>query len=132
MSEWIGVDLDGTLAEYNRGDLREHGNTYIGPPIPAMVDRVRDWLNRGYEVRIFTARVSEDHPGELKNIRDAISAWCNIHIGQPLMITNIKDYNMIELWDDRAIQVIPNTGVPIYHIVDQSHELYGKMYDERT
>lgn len=132
MTEWIGVDLDGTLAEYHRGDLRMYGNTHIGPPVPAMLARVKNWLERGFEVRIFTARVSEEHPGNLKAIREAIEAWCNIHIGQPLMITNVKDYSMIELWDDRAIQIIPNTGVPVYHIADKTHELYGHLYDERT
>lgn len=57
-SGWIGVDLDGTLAEYSH------------------------WK------------------GET-------------HIGRVLPITNIKDYQMIELWDDRAVQVIPNTGQPV-------------------
>ena len=30
-----------------------------------------------------------------------------------LEITNAKDMDMIELWDDRCVQVIPNTGKPI-------------------
>ena len=132
MTEWIGVDLDGTLAEYHRGDLRTYGNTYIGPPVPEMVARVKSWLERGFEVRIFTARISEEHPGDLQKIRSAIELWLQINIGHKLKITNVKDYNMIELWDDRSIQVIPNTGVPIYHIADKSHELYERLYDERT
>ncbi len=33
------------------------------------------------------------------------------HIGKELEITNVKDFGMIELWDDRAVQVIPNTGI---------------------
>ena len=52
MRGWIGVDLDGTLAEY-------HGwNGSIGKPIAPMVDRVKRWLAEGVEVRIMTARVS--------------------------------------------------------------------------
>jgi hypothetical protein len=30
-----------------------------------------------------------------------------------LPITNVKDYGMYELWDDRAKQVVPNTGVAV-------------------
>jgi hypothetical protein len=30
-----------------------------------------------------------------------------------LEVTNAKDMDMIELWDDRAVQVIPNTGNPV-------------------
>ena len=39
-----------------------------------------------------------------------IKEWCLKHIGQKLEVTNVKDFGMIELWDDRAVQVIPNTG----------------------
>jgi hypothetical protein len=40
----------------------------------------------------------------------AIGDWCEEHIGVRLPITCTKDYGMVELWDDRAVQVIPNTG----------------------
>ena len=110
---WIGVDLDGTLAQYDGWKGAEH----IGEPIPLMVQRVKDWLGAGHEVRIFTARVS--HDGTESRVADAtvarmaIIAWCNTHIGVQLPITNFKDYGMIELWDDRCVQVEENTGVPI-------------------
>ena len=103
MSGWIGVDLDGTLAVY--GEWR--GPEHIGPPIPAMVARVKAWLDEDRDVRIFTARIAFDENGE--NMR-AICAWCREHLGRELIVTNVKDYGMIELWDDRAIQVVPNTG----------------------
>ena len=110
---WIGVDLDGTLAHYESFIGPEH----IGAPIPAMVERVQRWLADGYEVRIFTARVSHDET--MPRIRDAAAAmkairlWCREHIGVELRVTNVKDYAMIELWDDRAVQVSPNTGEPV-------------------
>lgn len=110
---WIGVDLDGTLAHYEDWNGPEH----IGEPIALMVGRVKDWLEAGHEVRIFTARVS--HDGTDQRIEDAtvarlaIIAWCNTHIGVQLPITNVKDYAMIELWDDRCVQVEENTGIPI-------------------
>jgi hypothetical protein len=119
---WIGVDLDGTLAEYHHGDLFRNGNTYIGPPVPVMLERVKRWLADGIEVRIFTARVSEEHPGDLKKIREAIEAWCLEHIDVVLPITNVKDYSMIELWDDRAVQVVPNEGISLREMLDEQFE----------
>jgi hypothetical protein len=103
MSGWIGVDLDGTLAEYHGWK----GPTHIGVPIAAMQQRVKDWLASGKEVRIFTARACV--PEQLGPIK----AWCIEHLGQELAITNVKDFGMVELWDDRAVQVKINTGDPV-------------------
>lgn len=97
---WIGVDLDGTLAEYGGWQ----GPDSIGKPIPLMLGRVKKWLERGEEVRIFTARASL--PAQV----EPVERWCKKHIGVVLPVTCMKDSGMIELWDDRAIQVIPNTG----------------------
>lgn len=104
---WIAVDLDGTLAHYDGWVDIYH----IGKPIAAMVDRVKLWLAAGHDVRIFTARV-----GPQPDVRDmsptiaAIEAWCLEHLGKVLPITATKDLHMIELWDDRCVQLIPNTG----------------------
>jgi hypothetical protein len=115
---WIGVDLDGTLAEYHGWVSEEH----IGPPIPLMLDRVKKWLAEGRDVRIFTARVDGgkaalllgDENGkkfeDVDSIKAIIEKWCLQNIGQILPITNVKDYGMVELWDDRCVQVRPNTG----------------------
>lgn len=103
MGGWIGVDLDGTLAEY--GGWR--GPDHIGAPIAVMVARVKQWLSEGRTVQIFTARVCLD---EGNVARTAIEEWCERHIGEILPVTCTKDYGMIELWDDRAVQVEINTG----------------------
>jgi hypothetical protein len=103
---WIGVDLDGTLAHYEQW-VHEH---HIGAPIPTMVERVKRWIVEGHEVRIFTARVAVFGQRELNAIRRTIETWCETHIGHKLPVTNVKDYAMIELWDDRAVQVVANTG----------------------
>ena len=97
---WIGVDLDGTLAEYDGWKGADH----IGRPVKKMLERVLDWKNAGKDVRIFTARASV--PEQIPPIDE----WCRKHIGQTLPVTNIKDFAMIELWDDRCVQVVPNTG----------------------
>ena len=111
MKEWIGVDLDGTLAKYDKF----RGIHHIGEPIPEMKDRVMRWIEQGHLVKIFTARVSD--PEAINPIID----WLIKHeIGytdkgylQPLEITNVKDFGMSELWDDRAVGVEPNTGRPL-------------------
>ena len=41
---------------------------------------------------------------------EAIRDWCRRHIGQVLTITCVKDFAMVELYDDRCVQVRPNTG----------------------
>jgi hypothetical protein len=103
---WIGVDLDGTVAEYH--GWVEDGK--IGKPVPKMLARVKRWLKEGKHVKIVTARVAADHDG---SERRKIQAWCQEHLGRALEITNKKDYGMIELWDDRAVEVRTNTGEPV-------------------
>lgn len=103
---WIGVDLDGTLVELQTGEFQPE---VVGKPVPRMVDRVKRWLAEGKDVRIFTARVNECSP-DWRNQEMLIRSWCMKNIGQALIVTCQKDYMMIELWDDRAIQVVPNEG----------------------
>ncbi|MEM7376056.1 MAG: hypothetical protein AAF460_01000 [Pseudomonadota bacterium] len=100
MTGWIGVDLDGTLAQFDRW----RGPDSIGLPIPAMVKRVEAWVAEGREVRLFTARASDPR------LIPPIKRWLKLHGLPDLKITNVKDFQMIELWDDRAVQVIHNTG----------------------
>lgn len=112
---WIGVDFDGTLAHYDSWQ-----GTKLGAPVKTMVDRVQRWLKEGNEVRIMTARVSSrnqvmrlengEDMWESEAHRTAIENWCQEHLGQKLKVTAEKDFQMIELWDDRAITVGKNTG----------------------
>lgn len=124
MSEgWIGVDLDGTLAHYDGW----RGADHIGDPVQAILDMVFRQRLLGIEVRIFTARVyplsfvradddmslfvgANDRESEAGRAALHIHEWCDKHLGYRLPITCKKDYGMVELWDDRAIQVESNTG----------------------
>lgn len=106
---WIGVDLDGTLAQYVSGDIKRYGVYHIGSPIPEMVARVQKWLLEGRDVRIFTARIAHGDPTVTQAIRD----WCEKYIGRRLEVTNVKDFHMDQLWDDRCIQVVQNTGARV-------------------
>lgn len=102
MKAWIGVDLDGTLAHYGQWQGMDH----IGPPIPAMLERVKRWVADGYVVKIFTARVSEPEAATF------VRAWLTTHGLGALEVTNVKDFGMTELWDDRCVRVMKNTGEP--------------------
>jgi len=99
---WIGVALDGTLAH----DTGWHGPNQIGPPIPEMLERVRNWLLEGRKVKIFTARATI--PQQIPPIRE----WLRQQGLPELEVTNVKDFEMIECWDDRAVEVVTNTGRP--------------------
>lgn len=97
---WIGVDLDGTLAQYN-GDV-----STIGPPVDMMMQRVQRWLRSGQRIKIFTARAADKK--QVKMIQD----WCEANGLPRLEVTDRKDYQMIANWDDRAVEVETNTGRP--------------------
>jgi hypothetical protein len=102
-SPWIGVDLDGTLAR----DLGSARWDEIGSPIEPMLIRVKRWIAEGHTVKIFTARASS--PRQVV----AIKKWL-ADCGLPdLEVTNVKDQRMIELWDDRCVQVTTNQGEPL-------------------
>lgn len=119
---WIGVDLDGTLAFYAHDDWQ--GPTHIGEPIPSMVERIKNWLAEGYEVRVFTARVASTSD-KRKAAQKAIGDWTEKHLGVRLKATAEKDYSMIELWDDRCVQVIENTGMPLQSRIEASDRKCG-------
>lgn len=99
MGKWIGVDLDGVLAKYH-GSM---GNA-IGEPIKPMVAKVKEWLEAGREVRIFTARASS--PGQLV----AVKRWLRENGLEDVPVTNIKDFDMVALYDDKAMRVQRNIG----------------------
>ena len=102
--QWIGVDLDGTLAEA----VPWQGFEHIGKPVPNMMKRLKIWIEMGYRVKIVTAR-AQDREQAIPPIRK----WLQKQGLPDLEITNAKDMDMIELWDDRCVQVIPNTGNPV-------------------
>ena len=97
-NRWIGVDLDGTLAQSTQD------KSAIGAPVPSMIARVKRWLAKGYRVKILTARAN-DQASILP-----IQSWLQLHLGQILEITSNKDAGMIALFDDRAVRVVKDVG----------------------
>lgn len=100
---WIGVDLDGTLSRVDPAMPPQH----IGPAVPLMLKRVRYWIKTGRTVKIFTARADDPQNVQL------VHQWCVRHGLPRLEVTNRKDHRMIALWDDRAVGVVRNAGVPL-------------------
>lgn len=98
--EWIGIDLDGTLAYYDEW----RGVEYIGEPIKPMLNFVNNLLDDGKKVKIFTARATDSK--SIPYIRE----WLNKNNLPELEITNVKDLGMIMLYDDRCRQVVCNSG----------------------
>jgi hypothetical protein len=85
----IAVDCDGTLAQWNDNDPNyEPGK--IGEPITAMVERVKQWLDEGVEVVIFTARVHPNSGEDAEVARKAIQAWTLEVFGRELEVTCMK------------------------------------------
>lgn len=99
---WIGVDLDGTLAVYH--GWKDDGG--VGEIIMPMKYRVLRWLAQGREVRIFTARTGPEQVA-------IVQRWLELNGLPRLAVTNVKDLAMVELWDDRAVQVEFNKGMPV-------------------
>ncbi len=105
---WIGFDLDGTLAHYDHW----RGASHIGEPIPFVVEKLKQ-LSKKFKIKIFTARVGSVYPDQIDECRTAITEWCKKHIELELPITSEKDQHMIACYDDRAKQVLSNTGICI-------------------
>jgi hypothetical protein len=70
-----------------------------------MVERVKGWIAEGKKVKIFSARVTQGQEA----IR-YILEWLTANGLPELEVTNVKDFDMVELWDDRCVGVVTNTG----------------------
>lgn len=122
----IAVDFDATLAHYETFT----GAGDVGQPIPEMVRKVKAELAKGTSVVIFTARVN---PGEAdaKGSEEsttaylAIAEWSKKVFGKVLPITHEKSRHFEEIWDDRARQVIPNTGVFATELMEATSKAKG-------
>lgn len=100
MAGWVGVDFDGTLSRLSDGQ-----------PVPSMVRRVRALRAQGVDVRICTARVNPQYGNAHVSFHAGhVRRWCREHVGEELPVVAAKDYDMVLLYDDRAIAVRTDTG----------------------
>jgi len=106
------VDLDKTLAYHHSG----MGIRVIGKPITSMLKQVKDWIASGDKVVIFTARAG------YKGARPAIRKWLRRYGLGDLEVTNIKRPEFDDFYDDKAVAVTPNKGVPEKSWEDEARE----------
>lgn len=105
--EWIGFDLDGTLAKYDGWKGIEH----IGEPVDTMVIIAKMLHRIGKKIKVLTARVAPRDDGEGGDkAKRYVEAWCKKNLGFVPEITHEKDASMAALFDDRAVAVEQNTG----------------------
>ena len=152
---WYGFDLDGTLAVYDKWQGIDH----IGEPVKPMVDLIKKMHDEGKVVKILTARVAPIDDGEVftgeqfikvkkvlgedsehkyvcmvkKYAHEFIGDWCEKNLGFVPEITHEKDHLMIELYDDRVKQVLPNEGTLIEDIAvsqHNSHVFYKSLVND--
>lgn len=109
----IAVDFDGTLFT----TFRPYDPRRIGKPIWKMINYVKKLIDDGNKVVILTARMnSQEHtPAQLAFTRKLIRGACKKYLGKALPVTSEKHSRMKVILDDRAQQVVMNTG----HIVEQ-------------
>ena len=121
---WIGFDLDGTVAE-KVGAWK--GIEHIGKPIKGMVEKAKKIHAGGKVVKVFTARVADKDDAE--EAKKYIRAWCKEHLGFVPEITHEKDALAYRIYDDRAFQVIPNTGVTVQSVFFDAMKIISKLTD---
>lgn len=137
---WYGFDLDGTLAVYDKWEGIDH----IGEPVKHMVDLIKRMHEEGKVVKILTARIAPhkledgtvgesyitvpDGEGGVTRTyaRQFINDWCHFNLGFIPEIVYQKDHLMLELYDDRVKQVVPNKGL----LVEDLYRECGKMLKE--
>ena len=115
---YVAFDLDGTLVTYDE----YRGPDHIGKPILPTIGRVKQLLAKGTHVKIMTARVASDNPIAARS-REIVANWCELYIGRVLPVTAEKGYTMVEQWDDRAVQVIPNSGIPMKDLLQRALQI---------
>lgn len=127
---WVGIDLDGTLAEYHGFK----GVYHIGRPVQPMIERVKRWVDVGYRVqtedgmrgrgegeiitvrkfKIFTARMTQGDGETNRRVCAAIQDWLECYGLPRLEVTCRKDLACLEIWDDRAVRIACNEGYRCY------------------
>lgn len=100
MEDEYAIDLDGTLAHYDK----YRGDHHIGEPVPSMIAFAKSLIAEGKRVVIFTARADNNNSIAL------VKEWCvNNGLGN-LEVTNIKRKSFRMFYDDRAVAVRKNLG----------------------
>lgn len=107
---WWGFDIDKTIA-VDEGGTR---GGVIGAPIKSLIRRMKYYIRTGRKVNIVTARVHPSEPDAAMQhavVRQFLGENFTPMEALLIDIRCDKDRSMIELFDDRVAQVIPNKGI---------------------
>ena len=151
---WYGFDLDGTLAKYDGWKGIEHIGEPVklmvdlikrmhaeGKVVKILTARVAPRANvetrpnpylTDLDVRV---SVGHDNAKTYRDIygspnwtaREFIMDWCLKNLGFLPEITHEKDHLMLECYDDRVKQVIPNEGVLVEALADRAVAEYDRV-----
>ena len=106
---YAAFDLDATLAEYLKEDS---GNTPIGHVVIPMYEKIKWYQAHGIKCKLLTARAG--FASEVPKIEAWLQYNDQFFPGlAKLEISNVKSHKMLVLYDDRAVQIIPNTGMMV-------------------
>lgn len=141
---WYGFDLDGTLAVYDKWKGIDH----IGEPVTPMVNLIKKMHDDGKVVKILTARIAphkledgtvgesyitipDGEGGATRNYaHQFINDWCHFNLGFIPEIVYQKDHLMLELYDDRVKQVVPNEGLLVEDLYRECGEILRKAHSD--
>ena len=69
----------------------------------------------------YLTRLDDDGTSRKVRASDFITEWCEKHLGFVPEITHEKDHLMLELYDDRVKQVVPNKGILVEDIARRNN-----------
>lgn len=121
--KWVGFDLDGTLAKYDKW----RGIDHIGEPIRPMILAAKNLRDSGKKVKIFTARVADKE--DRTEAKNHIEKWSEKNLGFVPDITHEKDALMESCFDDRSKQVFPNTGITVMDAFKSAMDIIKELTD---
>ena len=150
---WYGFDLDGTLAKYDKWDGIGHIGEPVEPMVDLIrkmhdegkvvkILTARVAPRSNIEIRsnpyptdqaVYDA-IGRDNEERYRDIyrapkwtaREFVSDWCLKNLGFIPEIVYQKDHLMLELYDDRVKQVVPNEGL----LVEDLYRECGEMLKE--
>ena len=92
-----------------------------------MVLIAKQYHAQGKKIKIFTARVADDE--DRNEAKKYIEKWCKEHLGFVPEITCEKDALMETCFDDRSMQVFPNTGMPVMEAFTDAMDIIKDLTD---
>ena len=152
---WYGFDLDGTLAVYDKWEGIDHIGEPVKPmvdlikkmhgegkvvkiltarvaPRPNPETKPNPHLTDQDVYRAVGKENEEKYRAIYRShnwgASEFIADWCLKNLGFLPEITHRKDHLMLELYDDRVKQVVPNTGILVEDIASRENLICKEQY----